>query len=168
MTDVEKANPANDVNEVPADFIPMSAPIQRLKVPNKPGFHRHWFRSEPGRIERAMQAGYRFVNLEDVRVNNRSLGGPPEETGSSDLGSRVSISAGEASDSDGKPLRLFLMECPQAYYDRAQELLAEVNQGIADAIGKGSLDADETGETKRDKSLRYVKTPTPDLFRRKN
>src|SRR5688572_16125817 len=96
MNQNENPNPADtDEDEIPSDFIPMSAPVQRLKIPKKPGWHRHWIRGTADRVAQAQQAGYKFVNPEDVRVASKGLGGPIEESGNTDLGaSRVSVVAG--------------------------------------------------------------------------
>ena len=94
---MSEQNPASDVkvSEIPEGYIPMSAPVQRLQVPEMPGWKLHWFRGEPGRIARAQRAGYRFVEENEVRVNNFDLGGSKDNSGNTDLGTRVSIEAGE-------------------------------------------------------------------------
>ncbi len=109
MTD--QVNPANEtkVSAIPENYVPMSAPIQRLQVPEKPGFVRYWFRGDPARLQRAQQAGYRFVNPADVKVNNFDVGGDSKESGSTDLGTRVSVVTGDEQGFDGQPNRLYLM-----------------------------------------------------------
>src|SRR5215467_14955242 len=111
-------NAANDVkvSEIPLGYMPMSAPIQRLQVPKKDGYVRYWFRGEPARIQRALQAGYQFVHPDDVKVNNFDLGGDAKVSGNTDLGSRVSITSGADTDPNGNPNRLYLMEIPEELY----------------------------------------------------
>lgn len=161
-----KQSPANEVEVamIPDNYIPMSAPIQRLQVPEKPGFVRYWFLSAPGRIQRALQAGYQFVDPSDVKVSNFDLGGDAKNSGNTDLGSRVSIAAGDNVGSDGQLEKLFLMEIPTALYAHGQKYLEEVNESIAASLRGGTIGADETGEGHSDKEKRYSKTGVPDLF----
>ncbi len=160
----EKTNPANEnpVSKIPENFIPMSAPTQRLQVPERDGYVRYWFRGDSNRIQRAMQAGYTFVKPEDVKVNNFDLGGDSSTSGNSDLGTRVSVSAGDTASADGSPGRLYLMEVRQELYNRAQELLQERNDQVAQALRAGLLGAD--GEGPADKKARYTTQGVPDLF----
>jgi hypothetical protein len=170
MNQIENPNPADveDDDDIPQDFIPMSAPVQRLKIPKKPGWHRHWIRGTADRIAQAQQAGYKFVNPEEVRVNSKAIGGTPEESGNTDLGnSRVSVVAGGVHES-GQAIRLYLMECPQKFFEYSKKLLAQASADTAEAINAGILGAKEKGESKKEQSLRYVKTDKPDLFRVKN
>lgn len=160
----DKVNPANEsaVSEVPADYIPMSVPTQRLQVPQKPGYFRYWFRGDPARLQRAMQAGYQFVDQSDVRVNNFDLGGDAKTSGSTDLGSRVSVTSGDDLGPDGNPNRLYLMEIRNDLYDRGQKYLEERNDQVAMALRSGLLGAD--GEGASDKKARYSSSGVPDLF----
>lgn len=155
-------NPANDikVSEIPEGYIPMSAPVQRLQVPEVPGFKLHWFRGEPGRIARAQRAGYRFVENEEVRVNNFDLGGDKSVSGNTDLGTRVSIEAGEEGDG-----RLYLMKIPQELYDYGQKLLQDDVDSIVDALTAGTIGS--KNESASDKNKRYRKGGKPDLFTKK-
>lgn len=158
------ASPANEVkvSEIPSDYIPMSAPIQRLQVPEKTGYVRHWFRGDPGRLVRAQQAGYRFVNPDEVRVNNFDVGGSREQSGNTDLGTRVSLISGDESGPDGQPHRLYLMEIPKELYEHGQKILESRNESIAESLRSGLIGSDQ--ESSKDKSVRYAKTGVPDLF----
>ena len=164
QTPVNNPNPAN----APEDFdesqwVPMSAPVARLQIPEKPGYHRHWFRNEPGRIERAQRAGYRFVDASEVSVVNRSLGGAPEEGGNTDLGSRVSVAAGGIAD-NGQAMRLYLMECPQHLYKKNLAMLQADTDNTVTALsaGRGGKDDNpaEGGKT-------YIRGDLPSLFKKK-
>jgi len=160
----DKVNPANEsqVSAVPADYIPMSVPTQRLQVPEKPGYFRYWFRGDAARIQRAQQAGYEFVHQDDVRVNNRDLGGDASNSGNTDLGTRVSVTSGDDIGPDGNPNRLYLMQIPLDLYERGQKYLEERNDQVAMALRSGLLGAD--GEDVGDKKARYSKSGVPDLF----
>lgn len=159
-------NPANGIEDLPKDFVPMTSATLRLQVPHKDGWHRHWFRGTPERIQRARQAGYRFVDKTDpsVSVRNFDLGGSEAEDGSTDLGSRVSVISGDDIGSDGQPGRLYLMECPQHYYEAAQKILADRNESVAAAIRGGTTGAGSNGETGSDVGKRYTKGEVPNLF----
>lgn len=160
----ENNNPTVSENEVPADFQPMDSAVQRLEVPKKDGFHRHWFRGNPERIARALKAGYRHVDPNEVNINNFDLGGDAKASGSSDLGTRVSVISGDDLDVTGQPGRLYLMECPEHLYQISKKILEDRNESVASALRGGKIGAGEQGETAADTEKRYVKGNTPDLF----
>ena len=161
-----KVNPANEVEGIPVGFRPMTSAVLRLQVPERSGFHRHWFRGTPERINRAMQAGYKFVDDTGETVNVRSfdLAGDSNKDGNSDLGSRISVISGDDLESNGQPGRLYLMECPNHLYEIGQKILAERNESVAEAIRGGTTGKLESGETSGDVAKRYVKGTVPDLF----
>lgn len=136
--------------------IPMSLPVQSLEVPEKPGFHRHWFRSDPARIARAQQAGYTFVAADDVDINNQDIGGSSVASGNTDMGSRVSVVSGDDLGNDGQPGRLILMEIPEEWWKESEAILEQKNEQIADAIRGGTL-ATGPRENPMDAGLRYIK-----------
>jgi len=163
MSDTPK-NPSN-VPDLPKGYKPMSATVLKLEVPERDGFHRHWFRGTAGRLSQAQQAGYTFVEQKDVHVNNFDLGGDATDSGSTDLGSRVSVISGEDADpATGQPGRMYLMECPEHLYEYSHNILAERNESIASALRGGRLGTGSNGETQTDANNRYVKGTVPDLF----
>jgi len=134
------ANPANAKTVAPKAAparIPMSVPVQRLQVPEIPGFHTHWMRGTPERMQQALQAGYVPVKAEEVAVNYRGLADNPEVGGNTSLGSSVSISAGRA-DANGQPIRLILMKLPAALWDEDQAAIAAQQDKVADTLRTGS------------------------------
>lgn len=162
-------NPANEIPGLPEGYIPMTTGTLRLETPKRDGWHRHWFRGTPERIQRAQRAGYRFVDSTDetVQVRNFDLGGSDKQSGNSDLGSRVSVISGDDLDSVGQPGRLYLMECPQNIYEHAKRLLADRNEDVAASIRGGSTGKGSGGETAKDAENRYTRD-TQNLFTRKN
>lgn len=74
---------------------PFGARDQKLAYPVRPGYHRHWFNDDPGRIDRAAEAGYEHV-----------------KDGQS--GKNVSTVVGTAR--GGGSLVAFLMEIPEEWY----------------------------------------------------
>lgn len=163
-------NPANPVGGLPKGFKPMSSAVLRLEVPEREGYHRHWFRGTPERLARAHQAGYRFVDPADetVAVHNFDPAGDSDESKGTDLGSRISVISGDDVDSSGQPGRLYLMECPMEYYEVAQQLLADRNESIAEAIRGGKTGAGQGGESGVDISKRYTRDLSVNLFNPKN
>lgn len=156
-------NPSNRP-ELPKGYQPMSQGTKRLDVPQRDGYHRRWFRGDQGRIQKAIRAGYTFVDQEDVELNNFDLGGDAKESGSTDLGTRVSVISGDGADSTGQPNRLYLMECPEELYEYSRGLIEERNESIAEALRGGQIGAGHDDETQMDRSQRYVKSKVPDLF----
>lgn len=148
-----EGNPANPVatRKLPDDFKPMMQSTLRLQVPEKDGFHRHWFRGTSERLGRAQQAYYTFVDADEVDVNNFDIGGDSLKSGSTDLGSRVSISGG------GDGARMYLMECPLEFYEESQRILGERNESVAASLRGGKVGIDE-------KSMAYSKEKAPTLF----
>ncbi len=146
---------------LPPGYKPFSEGSLKLQVPDRPGYHRHWFRGEPGRIERAKQAGYTHVAKGDAHVTNQDLGGDAKSDGNTDLGSLVSITSGAMAE-DGQPERMYLMECPEHLFKYAQGLLAERNESVAEALRGGKIGSDK--EAGGDSQHRYIKGTVPDLF----
>ena len=163
---MSEKNPAN-VPELPKGYRPMTSSELRLEVPEKEGYHRHWFRGTPERLARAQQAGYRFVDPEDVtaHVNNFDIAGDATASGSTDMGSRVSVISGGADrEDDGQPGRMYLMEVENELYEYSQSLLSDTLDGVAEALRGGTIGRGETGETATDMANRYTKGKPSDLF----
>ena len=153
MTSVVNQNPANtrETRVTEATRIPMSLPEQKLAVPDMPGYHLHWFRG--ARTARALQAGYEFVESDEVAVQRSSLADDASRSGSTDLGSRVSVVAGDADPEKGNVERLYLMKIRQEWWEQDQQALEAKNERIAATLrGSGDLEANPHGDT----SNRYV------------
>jgi hypothetical protein len=150
-------NPANSVtNDLPKDFVPMTQGRLKLEVPDKPGYHRHWFIGEPQRLERARRAGYVMVDPDEVNIASFDLAGDGLKNGNT-LGSEVSIAAGAGLNSVGAPLRLYLMECPMQYYEAGQAIIQEQNDNIAAILRGGKVGVNEP-------DMAYNKEKAPNLF----
>lgn len=162
----EKNNPANGKLELPKGYRPMSGGRLKLTVPEKEGYHRHWFRGTPSRLKEAQRAGYRFVDPDDVDLEDFDIAGGDENTGT-DLGSRVSVTSGDT-DEKGQAGRLYLMECPKEIFEYAQSILQEQVDATAEALKGGLVGARQGGETGSDVSKRYLKEGMgTSLFNRK-
>lgn len=166
-TPTKSVNPANapEKRAVEADRIPMSVPQLRLAVPEKEGWHRHWFTMK--NVARARRAGYRFVDESDVEVNNPDVAGAINASGSTDLGTRVSMLAGGFVEGTTEPDRLYLMELPMELRKKDLSKLEETNENIARALRGGNTPAGGVGgapqETPQDRARKYLKTGQ-DLF----
>lgn len=149
--------------------IPMSVPVQRLEVPDLAGYHLHWFRDTAERIQRALDAGYEFVEEREVQLNSVTLGGDSAQSGNTDMGSRVSVVSGEGAASEGQAGRLVLMKIKQEWYEEDQKLVDERNSKVADSLCGGLIgsDKDAAGDTQH-RYLDKTRTRIPDLFKRKH
>ena len=132
-TNSNAANPANERSKLVdgRDRIPMSTPQLKLATAEIAGYHLHWMRGDAPRINQALRAGYEFVEQDEVSISNTDLAGDSLTDGNTDLGSRVSISAGSDMDSTGQPERLILMKIRQEWWDADQEVIAKKNDDLA-------------------------------------
>lgn len=147
--------------------VPMSVPVQRLHVPDIPGFHLHWFRGTSDRISRAQQAGYEFVAPEEISLNNLDIGGESAMSGNTDMGSRVSVVSGDETDRGGQPVRLILMKLRMELWNEDVERLIDRSEQTAAALRGGQVGAGQAGrESPADVAQRYVKQ-AQNLFTRK-
>jgi hypothetical protein len=113
---------------------PFGTQEQKLTWPNKPGFHRHWFNDEPGRLMRAQQAGYDHVKDE---------AGKPVAT-------VVGVARG------GHALTAYLMEIPLQWYQEDMAAQDGVVHELMGQIGRGEYQR----PTGRDGSLHYAGSHT--------
>lgn len=150
-------NPSNSqddrITEQRTRRIPMSAPQAKLATPAIPGFHLHWVNDYPGRILQAQQGGYEFVEKDETFVNTRDFAGSSEESGSTDLGTRVSVVVGTSE--KGEPLRAYLMKIREEWYEEDQRAAQNRVDAVEDAMSQGKQKAEGMGA---DRGSRYVKT----------
>jgi hypothetical protein len=159
-------NPANPAPKrvTEATRIPMSVPRQRLAVPEIPGFHLHWFLSQ--NVHRAVQAGYSFVEDDEVDVVNSGVADDAASSGSTDMGSRVSRFAGGLVQGTTEPQRLYLMKLPQEWRNADMKKLEETNERIAAALRGGNTpgpNGASAPEATGDRGKKYLKAGQ-DLF----
>jgi len=86
---------------------PFGSMTFKLDYPQREGFHRHWFNDIPGRVSRALEAGYEHVKGNDGKSVSRTVG----------------------TAEGGGALMAYLMEIPEAWY---QEDMAKEQQIIDD------------------------------------
>lgn len=164
----QQHNPANPINAPVSERtrIPMSVPIAKLAVPEIPGYRLYWFRGEPSRLARAEQAGYEFVERGEVELTSHDLAGGSED-GNTDLGTRVTRSAGDLVGEDRQPTVLVLMKIREEWALADEQLKEDRNDAIAAALRGGLVGSEKDRPDDRD--ARYVgsQTKIPELFRRK-
>jgi hypothetical protein len=161
MSELEdtKNNPANAPAKTPRQRIPMALPTLKLATPEIPGYVLHWFRGNSQRINQALNAGYQFVEKGDVEVNGMGLASDYEADNNSDLGSRVSVSAGNEGD-EGSNGRLYLMKIAKALWLEDEESVFERHEQIAAQL-RGDKGFSEGG---MDTSGRYSKGENRNIF----
>ena len=146
-------NPANGQQNVRAERtrIPMSLPTTKLAVPDIEGYHLHWMLGK-ARVQQALRAGYEFVDASEVDVVSTGLADSATADGNTDLGSRVSVSAGNDVGPDNEQQRLYLMKIKQEWWEEDQALLAAGNEQIAATLRGGA----ELGANPHGSDHRYV------------
>lgn len=166
---MQPLNPANREVQTKAERkrIPMSVPVQKLAAPDIPGYHLHWFNNDPARIQRAQEGGYEFVDAKEIALGSMSLGSESAVSGNTDLGSQVSVVAGQKVGPDGQAARLVLMKIKEEWWLEDQALIEQRNGQVVTALTEGVVgsEKDKPGETR----LRYVgsRTSLPDFFKKK-
>lgn len=116
-----------------ASRVPMSVRQQKLAVPDIPGYHLHYAMEK--RVPAMLRAGYEFVSADEVDLTNLDIAGDRGTSGNTDLGSRVSISAGDSDDSG----RLVLMKLRNEWWNQDCERMEQENEKIAARIRGGNI-----------------------------
>lgn len=144
--------------------IPMSVPLRKLEVPELSGYHLHWIKE--ANISRALQAAYEFVDFDELPVNQRNVGTDTEISGNTDLGSRISISAGIGA--DNKPERLVLMKLKEEYWREDRGAIDARNAAVMGSIFRGEKILGAEKDKSDDEGTRYVDLErTKALFNRR-
>lgn len=126
--------PPRSQQRVPKDARqPFGSTTQKLAYPARPGFHRHWFNDDPGRIDAALAAGYTHV-LDKKGENVHKVVGV---------------------NTAGGPLEGYLMELPEEWYQEDMARQHAETEKIQDAIKRGAV-AGSPGEDGR-----YIPAATP-------
>jgi len=149
---------------------PFTTPVGNLAVPEIPGYVLYWFRGDHQRIQRALEAGYEFVDNSEVIVNEKRLGSDYAQDGNTDMGTRVSVSAGGDAGPDGQPSRLYLMKIRKEWWDKDKAALTApgsrlegVRQAlVAGQVGAGDQQPGDRAQTYLDKK----RTKLPEFLQR--
>jgi hypothetical protein len=97
---------------------PFGSQDQKLAMPRREGYRRYWFNDEPGRIERAKEAGYEHVKNADDQIVKRIVG----------IGR------------DNKGLFAYCMEIPEAWFEEDMAKEQQRVDGIDDSIMRGDIE----------------------------
>lgn len=157
-TSVPANAPARRVTE--ANRVPMSLPTAKLSVPDMPGYFLYWHLGK--NVPRALRAGYVFVDQDDLDIEQKGVANAADESGSTDMGTRISVLAGGSTEDGLQSERLYLMKLPQEWREQDEAKMGAVNENIAVALRAGLLGAEEDP----DKNRRYMKAGQ-DLFYKK-
>lgn len=156
---MQKSNPANLPERAPRQRIPMALPTLKLAIPEIPGYVLHWFRSTPQRIDQAIKAGYEFVERGEVEVNGIGLANSYDADGNTDLGTRVSVSAGSEGDGSNTS-RLYLMKIKQEFWQEDEAAVQANHEQIASQL-RGDKGFVQGGQ---DTSNRYSRGENRNMF----
>lgn len=96
---------------------------QKMNYPDRPGFHRHRFNDVPGRIERALEAGYAHVQDKEGKNVKWIVGTAP----------------------GGGPMEAFLMEIPQEFFEQDMAAQQQIVNDRENAMRRGELETREGG-----------------------
>lgn len=168
----EAINPANEVatSATPRPRESFNSRELKLQVDPIEGYHLHWFRGEPGRIQRAQRVGYEFVRPEEINVVNFDLAGDITKDGNSDLGERVSVPAQDSVGEDGQFLRLYLMKLKEEFWKEDQaKYVAEMIDPVVVSLKAGMIGAGDHGESPADLANRTRRPQKlPEMFTKKS
>ncbi len=106
---------------------PFGSTDQKLAYPARPGYHRHWFNDEPGRIHAAEQAGYTYVNDYQGKVVSQVVG----------------------TTKGGGPQTGYLMEIPLEWYDEDMKRLQDGVNEKEKGIRRGAVEKSDMKDTDR-------------------
>lgn len=150
------ANPASEAPRAPSRRVPMALPTLKLEIPPIPGYVCHWFRGTSQRIQQALNAGYTFVERGEVEVNGVGLANDYFSDNNTDLGSRVSVSAGgEDIEGAGQGMRLHLMKIREEHFLEDQQAVDAQHEQVAAQL-RGDRGFTEAGQ---DAKHRYASQP---------
>lgn len=99
---------------------------QKLALPERPGYHRHWFNDSPGRVEEALNNGWAHVVGRDRKIVSRIVG----------------------SGRDNKALLAYAMELPLPIWEEDQARVAKTAQDKIDGIKGGGAFRAPAGQAK--------------------
>ncbi len=161
----ENVSPANGAaRKTERVRVPMSVARQKLSAPEIPGYHLHWMKGTPDRLQQAYQGGYEFVDMKETSLGNFSLGGDAAHDGNTDMGSRVSVLAGDDVGADGQPIRLYLMKIKEEWHQEDLAQQGEHSEKIRATLMAGKMGA-EQDKSSGDTAARYVGQQTsPNMF----
>lgn len=128
-----------DIARIRAQRKPFGAFTQKLAYPARPGYHRHWFSDEPGRVDEAGSNGWAHVNGKDSKPVKRVVG----------------------RGRDGGAMYGFLMELPKVFWDEDMQAKNDAAQARVDEIKKSPFRAKPGQAQKSDQDKFYSAREEP-------
>lgn len=128
-----------DIARIRAQRKPFGAFTQKLAYPARPGYHRHWFSDEPGRVDEAVSNGWAHVNDKDSKPVKRVVG----------------------RGRDGGAMYGFLMELPKVFWDEDMQAKNDAAQARVDEIKKSPFRAKPGQAQKSDQDKFYSAREEP-------
>lgn len=145
MNDTSKVDKKETLSIKPKEFSQEGKPKRRQRVPfgqhrrrlsipevlqEDKAHHYHWINDTQDRVQRALIAGYEYVEKKDL--GDQDIGDPGLHNGNSNLNSRVSRRL--------RDFEVFLMRIPIEFYEEDRALKAANDDEIDRAIKKGGKD----------------------------
>ena len=135
--------------------VPFGGPRLKLQLSpqdrsrfKKRGMVPYWFNDSAGRIERALGAGYNFVD--PVHAGSLGQGALHQDGKDPESGVRVSQVVNR------DPLeRAYLMEIKEEYYKEDQEAKEAVNEKVDEALAAGGAGGEALGSNKYGEGVTY-------------
>jgi hypothetical protein len=106
-----------DVARIRAMRKPFGAFTQKLALPERPGYHRHWFSDEPGRVDEAKSNGWAHVKDKEDKPLRRVVG----------------------RGRDGGAMYGYAMELPKVFWDEDMQARNDAAQARIDEIKKSPI-----------------------------
>jgi hypothetical protein len=132
----------------------MTTAVRRLEVPDIVGYRLYWFVDR--NVPRAIQAGYEFVQADEVSLNQLNVGTDKSLSGNADLGNQVRVVAGTAE--NGGVEHLTLMKIRQEWWDEDRKVLESRNADVLSGIFRNEAIMGSENVAGPDRDVRYVKT----------
>lgn len=128
-----------DIARIRAQRKPFGAFTQKLAYPARPGYHRHWFSDEPGRVDEAVSNGWAHVNDKEGKPVKRVVG----------------------RGRDSGAMFGFLMELPKVFWDEDMASKHDAAQARIDEIKKNPFRAKPGQAQKSDADKFYSAKDEP-------
>lgn len=113
--------------------IPMSIPRRKFETPELPGFFLYWHLEK--NVPAALDAGYEFVDRNELPINQLNVATDSEVSGSVDLGNRVRMIGGVGI--DGRAEYHILMKLRQEWRAEDEHARDKNNADILSGIFRG-------------------------------
>jgi hypothetical protein len=115
----DRAQLIEDVARIRQIRKPFGAATQKLAIPQRPGYHRHWFNDEAGRVDEAKASGWSHIKGRDGQPIRRAVG-----TGR-----------------DNGVLRAYAMELPEVFWQEDMAARHAEAQARMDSVKKSPAQA---------------------------